>query len=78
MIIPIRCFSCGKVLADKWEKFQEEIKKGKKPAEVLDELGITRYCCRTVMITHKDFIDEIAEYRRFLLPAEERESAGKK
>lgn len=75
MIIPIRCISCGKVLADKWEKFQQEVKKGKHPSKVLDELGITRYCCRSLMITHKDFIDEIALYRRFLLPAESR---GKK
>ena len=24
MIIPIRCMSCGKVLADKWRYFQEQ------------------------------------------------------
>ena len=23
MIIPIRCFTCGKVLADKWEEYKE-------------------------------------------------------
>lgn len=23
MIIPIRCFTCGKVLADKWRRYQE-------------------------------------------------------
>ena len=27
MIIPIRCFTCGKVLADKWEWYQRESKK---------------------------------------------------
>ena len=30
MIIPIRCMSCGKVIADKWRYFQEEVKKLKK------------------------------------------------
>ena len=30
MIIPIRCMSCGKVIADKWRYFQEELKKLKK------------------------------------------------
>ena len=30
MIIPIRCLSCGKVIADKWRYFQEELKKEKK------------------------------------------------
>ena len=27
MIIPIRCFSCNKVLADKWKHYTTEIKK---------------------------------------------------
>ena len=26
MIIPIRCFTCGKVLADKWRYYQEKVK----------------------------------------------------
>lgn len=26
MIIPIRCFTCGKVLADKWEYYTEKCK----------------------------------------------------
>ena len=30
MIIPIRCMGCGKVIADKWRYFQEELKKLKK------------------------------------------------
>ncbi len=75
MIIPVRCISCGKVLADKWEKFSKEVSKGQEASSVLDELGVTRYCCRSLMITHVDFIDEIAEYKKRLLPKEER---GKK
>jgi len=27
MIIPIRCFSCNNILADKWKFYTEEIKK---------------------------------------------------
>ena len=27
MIIPIKCFTCGKVLADKYRYFQEEVRK---------------------------------------------------
>jgi len=27
MIIPIRCMSCGKVLADKWNYYEKECKK---------------------------------------------------
>jgi DNA-directed RNA polymerase I, II, and III subunit RPABC5 len=36
MIIPIRCMSCGKVIADKWRKFQEEVKKLKKGDDTME------------------------------------------
>jgi DNA-directed RNA polymerase subunit N (RpoN/RPB10) len=26
MIIPVRCFTCGKVLANKWKTYEEEVK----------------------------------------------------
>lgn len=34
MIIPIRCFTCGKVIADKWDYYIKEVEKlkGKKGA----------------------------------------------
>ena len=27
MIIPVRCFECGKPIADKWRGFQKELKR---------------------------------------------------
>jgi|TARA_B110000858_G_C17448231_1_gene312984 DNA-directed RNA polymerase subunit N (RpoN/RPB10) len=27
MIIPVRCFTCGKVLADKWNSYIEQVQK---------------------------------------------------
>jgi DNA-directed RNA polymerase subunit N len=62
MIIPIRCFTCGKVIADKWEEFSSRVKSGESPSKVLNELGIERYCCRRMFITHVDIIDEILKY----------------
>ncbi len=60
-MIPIRCFTCGRVISDIWEEYKERIKH-KEPAEVLDELGIKRYCCRRMLLTHAELIDEIAPY----------------
>jgi DNA-directed RNA polymerase I, II, and III subunit RPABC5 len=77
MIIPIKCFTCGKVLADKYRYYLAEVHKlklndnpnidsdkvvyltdnnVKKTAEgkVLDQLGLTRYCCRRHMLCHVD------------------------
>ena len=57
-MIPVRCFTCGKVIADVWEEFKERVKK-EEPKKVLDELGIDRYCCRRMLLSHAELIDEI-------------------
>lgn len=70
MIIPIRCFTCGKIVGDKWEEFARRVKSGEEPSEVLDSLGIRRYCCRRMLLSHVEIIDmvlkiyEEAEKRR--------------
>ena len=61
MIIPIRCFSCGAVIADKYEKFKERTKK-ENPKKVLDSLGIERYCCRRMILSQADFIEEVIRF----------------
>lgn len=33
MIIPVRCFTCGKVLADKWEYYKDQVEKAEKTAK---------------------------------------------
>ena len=62
MIIPVRCFSCGKVVGDKWEKYQKLLEEGKTSKEALDELGLKRFCCRNMVISHVDMIDEIGQF----------------
>jgi len=64
MIIPIRCFSCGKPVAHLWAKFQDMIKNGKTAKEALDELGLERYCCRALFLGHIELIDTVAQYKR--------------
>lgn len=62
-MIPIRCFSCGKPLGHLWENYKEKVSKGEDPAKVLDKLGLKRYCCRRMLISHKDYIDEVIKYK---------------
>lgn len=62
MIIPVRCFSCGTVVGDKWEDFSRRLKTGEKPDEVLDDLGVRRFCCRRMLISHVEVIDEFIKY----------------
>ena len=65
MIIPIRCFTCGKLIADKWEPFIEKIKKGEDRKKTLDDLKLKRICCRRMIITHIDLIDDISVFSQF-------------
>lgn len=90
MIIPVRCFTCGKVIADKWAEYERRVNatkpddgKGKDMGKdkdkasnsgasaadritldayrgkILDDLQISRICCRRHMLTHVDLIDII-------------------
>ncbi|MBU2496672.1 MAG: DNA-directed RNA polymerase subunit N [Nanoarchaeota archaeon] len=64
MIIPIRCFSCGKPIAHLWKEYQQRIAKGEDPKQVLDSLGLERYCCRAIFISHEDNADLIAKFKK--------------
>ena len=76
MIVPIRCFTCGKVMADKIDYYTAELEKLKKSQEtnqdplfknfddiqtkdLLDSLGLTRYCCRRNLISNVDLMNII-------------------
>jgi len=82
MIIPVRCFTCNKVIAHLWEEYlnriqleyiDEDIKNNKKKrfvdieeienktteGKILDELGLSKYCCRRMMLAHVDLCDKI-------------------
>ncbi len=63
MIIPVRCFTCGGVIGSKWEKYKELVEKGKTPADALDKLGVKRYCCRGLLLTHVNLIDDVAKFK---------------
>jgi len=65
MMVPVRCWSCGKPVADKWDDFAERTRAGEDAGKVLDELGIDRYCCRRMFLANVDLIDEVISYPRF-------------
>ncbi|KAF4676258.1 glycerol ethanol, ferric requiring protein [Perkinsus olseni] len=40
MIIPIRCFTCGKVIGNKWDTYLNLLQEGKSEGQALTELGM--------------------------------------
>lgn len=64
MIIPIRCFSCGKPIAHLWKAFKERVGSGEDAKKVMDELGLKRFCCRAVFMGQVDLVEEVAVFRK--------------
>lgn len=62
MMIPIRCYTCGKVIAHLYDDYVRGLQEGKEIEELLDSFGLTRYCCRRMMITHVELIDNILTF----------------
>jgi len=61
-MIPVRCFTCGKVIASVWEEYKQRIEL-EDPGKVMDDLGISRYCCRRMLLTHVELVDVFAPYQ---------------
>ncbi|CAM9656467.1 unnamed protein product, partial [Chrysoparadoxa australica] len=57
-----RCFTCGKVIGNKWETYLSLIQMSCDAADALDELGLKRYCCRRMVLTHVDLIEKLLNY----------------
>jgi len=62
VLVPIRCFTCGNLVADKFDEYQNRVKSGEEPAKILDSLGIERYCCRRMMLTTLETIQQVLPF----------------
>ena len=62
MLVPVRCFTCGSLVSDKFEEYQNKVKSGEEPAKILDSLGIERYCCRRMMLTTLETIQQVVPF----------------
>ncbi|KAE8234377.1 hypothetical protein CF326_g587 [Tilletia indica] len=62
MLVPVRCFSCGKVTGDKWQVYLALLLAGNTEGDALTEIGLKRYCCRRMILTHVDLIEKLLQY----------------
>jgi len=52
------------IIAHLWNSYKERVIKGENRKKILDELGLERYCCRSMFLGHVDLIDTIAEFKK--------------
>ena len=64
MIIPIRCFGCGKPIAHLWEEYKKRKESGEDTSKIINELSLERYCCRAAMLGHADMLPEISKFKK--------------
>ncbi len=57
--------SCGKPVAHLWEEYKQRIEKGENGKKVLDTLGVERYCCRGLFISHVDLLDTVSRFKKY-------------
>ena len=63
MIIPVRCFTCGKVIGNKWDTYQRLcVETSESSCQILDKIDLQRYCCRRMILTHVDLIETMLKY----------------
>ncbi len=63
MEFPVRCFTCGSVVGHLYEQYKTMLK-DKKPDVALDELGVERYCCRRMFLSHVEIVQSVLRYPR--------------
>jgi DNA-directed RNA polymerase subunit N len=76
MIIPIRCFTCWKPIAQYWREYESRTKQGEDPNKVLDELEFKRFCCRRMFLTHVNYIDTLLLYQETEFSDDEQDEAS--
>ena len=64
MIIPVRCFSCGKPIGHLFEEYKKRVDSGEDSGKVLDELKLERYCCRAALLGNAEMLPQVTKFKK--------------
>ncbi|MCJ7650234.1 MAG: DNA-directed RNA polymerase subunit N [Candidatus Lokiarchaeota archaeon] len=60
----MRCFSCGHLVANVYKPYLEALEKGESSEDSFEKLGIKRFCCKRMIVSHADLIDDLLKFPR--------------
>lgn len=62
MLLPVRCYTCGAVIAHRQREFAALLADGAPAAEALARIGAARMCCRRMYLAHVDLTAQQQQY----------------
>ena len=81
MLLPVRCFTCGKVIGNKGRAFDYLCQKhhaAESPAlEAFRELRVRRYCCRRMFLANYDYLRAIGNAAPLVAPPQPKNYSGR-
>lgn len=75
MILPVRCFSCNNLIADKWVEYKKQLDSFPKDHvvkiidkhipesfqnKVFNDIGVKRYCCKRMFLGNLDMTEDLS------------------
>ena len=61
-MIPIRCYTCNSVIAQKWNKYQSVLKATRDTKQALNDADVNRMCCRIMILGYVDLTPSSLQY----------------